>query len=212
MIERRKIYYIPGLISLTLLFFICYFYLNKHIVDERVIRVNSMIPYNKSSNNHSFDTSIFSKYPYKRNFHDIIFTGKKDDIVKLEYYRIRMKEIYSNKDTVNGIHLIFGDSSKYELLVKVLDYSAIDSITFLSFYTNNIWGFYIKNEIKSKDQTIKPFCSTSDTHITIPKADEIIWSKILIKFIFPSLLYIVLVLLNIYRITTRTYHEGFRRL
>ncbi|WP_143011323.1 hypothetical protein [Chitinophaga filiformis] len=66
---------------------------------------------------------IYTKpYTRLRNYQEIHFTGeKKTDDIKLAFARIRINEIIKQRDTLQGIHFSFGDSSKFTNLIQTLD-------------------------------------------------------------------------------------------
>lgn len=61
-------------------------------------------------------------YTEIRNYHEIHFTGNSDtDTIKLEYARIRIREIIQQADSINGIHFTFGDSTSINIFIHTLD-------------------------------------------------------------------------------------------
>jgi len=66
---------------------------------------------------------IYTKpYTRLRNYQKIHITGeKKKDDIKLAFARIRINEIIKQRDTLQGIHFSFGDSSKFINLIQTLD-------------------------------------------------------------------------------------------
>ncbi|MCF6404841.1 hypothetical protein L3C95_18220 [Chitinophaga filiformis] len=64
------------------------------------------------------------KKPYTklRTYQEIHFTGENNnDIIKLNYARIRIHEITQQQDTINGIHFSFGDSTRYSNFINTFD-------------------------------------------------------------------------------------------
>ena len=67
--NRRKIYYVPGMISLILLPVLCIWYLERNKVEERCILVYSCsryLPENHEKNILCFDTTVLSQPRMKR--------------------------------------------------------------------------------------------------------------------------------------------------
>lgn len=68
------------------------------------------------------DTNLAVQFPPNRNFLDVAFTGNQsDDRTKLDYSKIRIREILNSGDTLNGVHFLFGDSSNYGTVVGAFD-------------------------------------------------------------------------------------------
>ena len=71
----------------------------------------------------AFELKFHSKpYDKLRNYHEIHFTGNSfKDITKLDYARIRIGEIIQQQDSINGIRFSFGESTKADIFIHVLD-------------------------------------------------------------------------------------------
>lgn len=161
--KRRKIYYVPGMISLILLPILCVLYLNEHKNIQRCIEVTYASKYDP---NHvtpiKLDTSILSQPSIIRHYHNFYLTGdlKFDSIQELKF-RFNAKQIIETNDTLNGIHVIFGDNINYNSYVKTIDffyrnmktYNATKTFynynTDLLLFENHIW-FLNKRHQKPK--------------------------------------------------------------
>ncbi len=116
-------YYIPGIISLTILPIAFYFYVKREI-RLSTVWVMPLIWLDTAHLNRlaKLDTNFKEKFPPERNYIDIGFTGNQDnDRTKLAFSQIRIKEILKSSDTSNGIHFLFGNSSTYGTVVGALD-------------------------------------------------------------------------------------------
>ncbi|WP_121357773.1 hypothetical protein [Flavisolibacter nicotianae] len=121
--KRKRNYYIPGIISLLILPIAFCFYAKREIRQSTVWAM-PLIWFDTTRLNKlaKLDTNLVEKFPPKRNFLTIAFTGNpSDDRTKLAYSEIRIKEILNGGDTLNGIHFLFGDSSSYGTMVGAFD-------------------------------------------------------------------------------------------
>jgi len=92
--KHRKRYYIPGIISLTLLPAAFYFFVKKEIRQSTTWTISIAWADTAYMSKHNI---AFSKYngsfPAKRNYTDIVFTGDQQyDKTKLAFAQIRIKE------------------------------------------------------------------------------------------------------------------------
>ena len=122
-VARKNIGYVPAIISVVffpLLFMFCAGRFQEEIPFPRIITVLW------SDTNNIKETEwiplIYDHFPPGRKYLEIKLTGnKKDDQVKLDFSRIRIREIISSNDSINGVKFIFGDSLKYGTMVKAID-------------------------------------------------------------------------------------------
>ena len=100
----------------------------KHL-NERVIEINFWNP----SSSIQFDTTYG---PYKK----VYLTGfaEKDSLrfIEIRNYLIDYKNNYKKNA---GMHVVFGDNSKYGDFIKVLDYCLQENVRIYAPYKNNIW-------------------------------------------------------------------------
>ena len=150
--KRRKIYYIPGMISLILLPILCVWYLNEHKNIQRCIEVTYASKYDpKDVTPIKLDTSILSQPSEIRHYHNFYLTGdlKFDSIQELKF-RFNAKQIIETNDTLNGIHVIFGDNINYNLYIKTIDFFYRNMKTYNStkiFYNYNTNLLLFENHI-----------------------------------------------------------------
>jgi hypothetical protein len=145
---HRKIYYVPGMISLIVLPILCYYYLLPFKKDERVLEIVFAAKYNPAYK-HSlrFDTSFLSNPQTKRNYLDIRLNGnEKEDKIKLDFFRLRVREMIKSNDTVNGTHLLFVDSAKYGTFVQSLNICKKEGLMRYAPFENNLWVLQINDD------------------------------------------------------------------
>lgn len=111
---RRSLFFPPGMISLSILPFLCFcvFYqielrrLSQHVLevthwDER-------------------DTAFDPRRLVNDKFIKITLTGE-GDAVKLSYFRDAVKQLLQRQDTTGGVEVVLGRGAKYASLVKLYD-------------------------------------------------------------------------------------------
>jgi|GEM_PF-3518076 len=166
----RRIYYIPGWISLLLLPVFCIQYLNKFNHKERFIELNFAERYDphnieKEEYRKPFDTTMLSTPENIRNYEFIeLDSNRVDNKKKLNLFRDKVKKIILTNDTVNGIHLRFGKGSKLGEYIEAINISAFsDTVNIYIPFENNLWylhknfdpGFTLKTWNWKKEWAIK---------------------------------------------------------
>ena len=122
--KRRKIYYVPGMISLIFLPILCVWYLNEHKNVERCIEVNychKYIPEYHKKNIWWLDTTILSQTRLKRTYTTYKIDNQNTGSEILKRIENNSKELVCKNDTINGIHIILGDSCPYRCLTEIID-------------------------------------------------------------------------------------------
>lgn len=143
--NKRKLFYVPGLISLFFLPFI-YIYLSNNEVKQRNLSVLKLFAIDTALLNNIFivDKS-FTKQPFlpKRNYLYINLNGNnQEDVVKLEFAKLKIREIIKNNDAENGIHFEYLDSANYWTFVKAIDILQTESAKRYLSIDNDIWFFH----------------------------------------------------------------------
>ena len=146
--KQRKIYYVPGMISLIFLPILCVWYLNKHKNIERCFEVSYAQKYNKGAENHRFDTTMLALPEYKRQYLEVsINNSDVDNNNAFAIIQSKLDQILRNKNKQLGIHIIFSDDSKYDSYIRTIDilensFKAHSVHHTYCPYNNNIWVFY----------------------------------------------------------------------
>jgi len=135
------------LIAVTALFYHEYNgYRNQEHINNGVIVLNFWNP----SSSLLYDTT--QRLPFDSNtgtFKKIYLTGiEKNDSFKMMEIKEALTKFNAKKDEGPGVHIVFGDSSKYGDFIKVLDYCSMENIRHYLPYKNNIW-------IPAKENLIK---------------------------------------------------------
>ena len=151
--NRKRKYYVPGILTLILLPIICYIYLSKYGKDERVRVVVICEKYDSTKLDYNFkwDTTILSRPGYKRKYSNIELTADENvNNRNLQIFENKLCELKSNYDTINGIHVIFEKGMKYKFFIKAIDVCyKCDSFPAFAIYDYNLWAIYLN---KSKEK------------------------------------------------------------
>lgn len=141
--KRQKIFYIPGMISLIFVPIAFIYFASKQ--QKRLLV--STIPFFCLDTNYLKKQNLLSRFyrhfPPNRNYTEIILTGNnKNDETKLNFSQIRIREILSGNDSLNGLHFKFMDSSEYWTIIKALDILTIEGAKTYIPLDNNLWFYY----------------------------------------------------------------------
>ncbi|MEG1023744.1 MAG: hypothetical protein RSD71_10550 [Flavobacterium sp.] len=144
--NRRKIYYVPGMISLIVIPLLCFYHFYKvdAFKEERCMDIYIC--------NDSIGTKNIMSY--KRNYKVFNFNNSLDlERKKLNRLRFDLKELNRTNDTINGIQVCFGTKMKYEVYIEILDIFFAEKETLFMQYKNNFFVLRIpkpKNQISVK--------------------------------------------------------------
>jgi hypothetical protein len=171
--SRKKLYYIPGTISLISLPLLFYFY-NIQYHEELVQTAIPIIVWNKNWTE-KFPNLFSGNYPPKRNYQDIYLTGDdKTDNIKLAFSELRVREIIQQNDGANGVHYYFGEATTYASFIKVLDILRTEKAKKYMIYDNDIWLLHDPPEPVSK--TIQGFiCGTTYSSAKMNEPERSHW-------------------------------------
>ena len=207
--SQRLIYYSAGSISLIFLPIICFWYLHKNNAFDKFVslEITWWAPRLSIDN-----PQIYPKESHPDKLYtEISLTGNtNEDSKKLEYAKVKIKELVISGDTLTGVHFHFSDNSKYWTLIKAIDMCYTENATYFIPYGNDLWVSNPK-PAKPNNFTYENFCggSWNDDVVAIKSKEEIAnereekVSKIkeVAKTYFPSgILFIIMTALTIKRI------------
>ncbi|WP_187261391.1 hypothetical protein [Pontibacter beigongshangensis] len=221
---KRRLLYTPGLLSLIVLFPICFIYLKNRIKakEKAVIELNMNTPefgniIVSDTLSHFYGLDPIRPYP-KRNYLTYYLTGRENqDEATLKEAQVELRKQHISNDTINGVYFYFTNDAKYGAIVNTLNIFMIEDIERFLFVDNEIWVFNIP-ETEHKSVTMS-FCGTasqSTSHTNSASRDVFIIDKDSIievsrKFWLPLLLLIALAFFNIQSIlknsTANTIHK-----
>jgi biopolymer transport protein ExbD len=166
-IKRKKIFYVPGMISLVLipLAFIIYFNITDPFAPEAGLEVSFR-------NHESFFTN---KIECLRKYKVFSFDNSIDHHRnKLNDLRFSLKKLKKNNDEINGIRVHFGKKMSYEVFVEVIDMLYVEGVSTWMLYNDDVWIFVlpknpnIKVNTVIKEQYVKKYCGC----VVIPEREE----------------------------------------
>ncbi|MDL2143608.1 hypothetical protein QQY79_13845 [Flavobacterium tructae] len=149
--KRKKIFYVPGMISLILIPLFCFYHFYK--VDAfKVYGVLDiyLVP----------DKEEFEKYKIKdlRKYKDFIFNGEKTQELKLQELRYFVRDLVKKYDTVNGAKIHFGSKIDYNTFVDVIDILKLEKVPTWAPYKDDIYVLTSAKSRPKKDRRF--FCGT----------------------------------------------------
>jgi hypothetical protein len=151
--KRKKMIYVPGIISLIVLPVLFLVWSRKQFDKKQLTVLSIILADTNQFKKHPemFDT-LNNEFPPKRNYLDICYTGNNiDDKIKLDFARLQIKDYVTKMDYQNGIRFKFGDSCEYWTFIKTVDALKDEGAKTFMPIDNDIWFFNIK-----PDTTIQP--------------------------------------------------------
>ena len=131
--KNRRLFYVPGLISLSLFLPLTL----SHLEQSNASRKSHALEVNWYSPEHAGPNDL--PFPPVRQYHELTMTGCKDDNTKLAFAQIAIREMLSMNDTVNGLKIHFTDTARYESFVQALDIcNREDALTYAP-YESDLW-------------------------------------------------------------------------
>jgi len=125
---------------------ICYVYLLPYLhKNERILDVTFADKYQKPDERQGlkrFDTTFLSDPRLKRKYRIIELTGYLD-IPKLDTFQLLVHNMIKTEDTINGVHLIFGEHAKYGTFVQSINILKEESSHAYAPYENHLWTLYM---------------------------------------------------------------------
>ena len=195
---RKKIYYVPGLISLAFLPALFFMFTEK--INQRfALGVIEVIWWNSTSREGQFAFHLERDIPASYSYLSIELTGDPEtDKTKLDFSHVMIREIAARKDTTRGIHYTFGEKAKYSSLVRVLNILLIEHIEQYALYKNEAWVMFRKTkEEKEEEKTMQQLtCGTG--YYTQTFIEQANWQTSLIsiwKLTWPLLISFAVLLL-----------------
>ena len=143
--KRKKLRYVPGMISALTVPLLFTFYGLKNL---------SEIPHYHATEVNWYDESFHPAYGKMwktpaRQYLTLNLTGNRDsDALRIQFGELYIREIYEKKDTVNGVKFILSTTSKYCELVAILDIANINNIRFYAPSDHGTLMYYVPHHPK----------------------------------------------------------------
>ncbi len=164
---HKRIFYVPGLISLVVLPMIFWhFYSIQHkksnlrtmsvawVNDNYLKRIWNWFPATTWDSIQGFHPS--------RNFELLTLTGNESyDQVKLNYFQIRMREILSSNDSINGVKIHFTPLTSYNSVVKSINLCKVEGAKIYWPYKDNLYFWHEPPVTEKITRNTFPLCGGS---------------------------------------------------
>ncbi|CAD0005036.1 hypothetical protein FLAT13_02537 [Flavobacterium salmonis] len=147
-IKRKRILYVPGMISLVLIPLFCFY----HFYKTDAFKVQSCIAFfyvNDSINKEQLGR-------IKRNYKTFYFEKKKfQEFKELKKLRFFLRNLVKEYYTINGAKIHFGSKTDYDLFISVQNIMIEEKVMNWSLYKDDIYAFSSARPPKSTN--LKPF-------------------------------------------------------
>jgi hypothetical protein len=110
------------------------------------------------------DSSLIKRQPslmglpkLKRTYLTITFNESvTENNIKLAYAQLRIREILSTDDSINGIHFQFTDRAEHGTFVKLLDILILERAKYYVPNENDLWFFYKPSRVDVREISVPP--------------------------------------------------------
>ncbi|MCP2029462.1 hypothetical protein L1276_004649 [Flavobacterium sp. HSC-32F16] len=147
--KRKKIFYVPGMISLVLIPLVCFYHFYKvdAFKDERCIDIN--IP--------SDSIEIKNFLSLKRDYQVFNFQNSLDlERNNLNKLQFALRNLNRTNDTIKGIQIHLGKKMKYEVYIRILDIFIIEKMLLYTQYKDDFFVVMLPKPKPSNAEKIVP--------------------------------------------------------
>ncbi|MBZ4037687.1 hypothetical protein K6T82_23205 [Flavobacterium sp. 17A] len=151
--KRKKIFYVPGMISLVLIPLFCLFYFYHSGAFEVCGSLHYSVPAKEE----------FEKYKVGelRKYKVFNFNNQKSkEEQKLIELRFFTRDLVKRYDSVNGAKIYFGPNMDYDTFVSVLDIMTEEKMPFWAQFSNELYAFAFAKPDPNKKRPF--FCGTPE--------------------------------------------------
>ena len=145
--KRKKIFYVPGMISLVLVPLFCLYHFYKVDAFRVYHCIDLGIPVGNEFEDYKFATL--------RKYKVFSFDGSNSENVKLKEMRLYLRKLRTEKDTINGIRMHFGSRSHYQTFITALDILFEENAPTWITNKNDIYILGSSNTFKKVKDTIE---------------------------------------------------------
>lgn len=131
--KRKKIFYVPGMISLVLIPLFCFYHFYKVDAFKVYGSLNFSVP-NKGD---------FEKYKVEdlRKYKVFYFNGEKSqELQQLKELRVFAKDMIKKYDTINGAKIRFGSKTNYDTFISVINIMSEEKMPTWALFSDNLYA------------------------------------------------------------------------
>lgn len=155
-LKRKKIFYVPGMISLVFIPLFCFYHFYKVNAFQVYRGINLSVPVGNEFEEYKVATL--------RKYKVFNFDGSYLEKKKLSEMKLYLRKLRIEKDTVNGIKMHFGSKSYYQTFITTLDILVEEDAPTWAINDNDIYVLGSSNTYKEVKDTIhyqRMNCNTS---------------------------------------------------
>lgn len=131
-VKQKRIYYVPGLLLLSLLYLSFMLPMREYLSYRRPRTMPIVMP----------DIEDIERYlgKEKRKYVELHLTGNpREDEISLRFARIEIKRQIKMQDTLRGIHLTFSEECRYGTYVELVNMCNVESVASYGGCGNDFW-------------------------------------------------------------------------
>jgi hypothetical protein len=154
--KRKKIFYVPGMISLIFIPLFCFYHFYK--VDAFKVEggINLVLPYK----------DVFDEYKVAtiRKYKVFEYNGGKSEEKTLKEMKFFLRKLQVNKDTLHGIRMHFGSEGTYRAFINSVDILIAENAPTWTIRNNDIYvlGTAIRyKEVELDKKSYRMNCGTA---------------------------------------------------
>lgn len=200
--KPRRIYYVPGMISLMLLPVSIILFLQYKDIAHQYYALQINWSYNGPK---EFKEHYISNLENKKYTHIRMGEDKTNNAIRLNFAQLEIRDLFGRSDSVHGINFHFEDQTPYETFVRVIEMLTTEKIQ--TYYGNgsDIWVFnYTVPPLAESQGPYSPItyqfvCGTRNTQISetsnLDQGIEYLKSTPP-RFLISLVLFVLLILVN----------------
>ncbi|MGZ9676483.1 hypothetical protein [Flavobacterium sp. GNP001] len=156
--QRKKIFYVPGMISLIFIPLLCLVYFYK--TDS--FNVYGSLVFVDSDEDFFYEYKVPSLRKYKKFDLNGSLSKEQKSLNELQFF---LRDLVKEKDTINGAKVIFGPKTHYDVFISVLDILAVEKVSTSVLHNDDIYIIGSNNKPKrdkNKITATRMNCGTSE--------------------------------------------------
>ena len=131
--KRKKIFYVPGMISLVLIPLFCFY----HFYKVDAFKVYGSLNFSVSNK------GDFEKYKVEdlRKYKVFYFNGEKSqELRQLKELRVFAKDMIKKHDTINGAKIRLGSKTDYDTFISVINIMSEEKMPTWALFSDNLYA------------------------------------------------------------------------